>query len=85
MSKSIHGIDWSNVDLTSGYERDQNIIDPLSFDTLLLEIGCNCKDIDHKAIVKQFNDDLTSRIESAKEVFNANLKNIIKQAKTERS
>ena len=28
-------MDWNNVNLSSGYERDQDIRDPLSFDVLL--------------------------------------------------
>jgi hypothetical protein len=76
-----NGIDWNNVNLKSAYERDQNIIDPLNFDTLLLEISCNCREIDKASIKKQFEEDLQSRIRSAREVFNSNLDNILKDAK----
>ena len=73
-------MDWTNINLNSSYERAQNIIDPLSFDTLLLEVGCNIKDITKEAIAKQFEDDLQSRITSAREVFAANLGNIRREA-----
>lgn len=78
-------MDWNNIDLDSNYERDQNIIDPLNFDTLLLEVGCNIKDITKEAITKQFEDDLQNRITSAREVFALNLENIQKEAKSYRA
>ena len=76
-------MNYNNLDL-SDYERDVNIIDPLDFDTLLLEINCNIKDINAETVTKQFNEDLQNCIEGAKSIFNANLNNIVKQAKKER-
>ena len=77
-------MDWNNIDLSSPYERSQNIIDSLSFDTLLLEIQCNIKNINEKTITEQFETDLQNKIESAREVFKSNLKNILKEAQKER-
>lgn len=77
-------MDWNNVKLTDGYERDQNIIDPLSFADLLLEIDCNISEIDEEKIRSQFELDLKARISSAREILEANLKNITAQAKKER-
>ena len=78
-------MDWNNINLQSNYERNQNILDPLSFETLLLEIQCNVKEINEESIKKQFEDDLKSKIQSAKEIFNSNLKNILEEAKRERN
>ena len=78
-------MDWNNINLKSSYEREQNIIDPLNFDTLLLEISCNIKDITKEAIEKQFEDDLQNRITSAREVFALNLTNILIEAKDHRA
>ena len=78
-------MDWTNINLKDNYERSQNIIDPLSFDTLLLEISCNCREITTVAIRKQFEDDLQSRIRSAREVFENNLNNILKDAEEYRN
>jgi hypothetical protein len=78
-------MDWNNVDLTSGHERDQNILDGYSFDTLLLEVHCNLKVIDEQTVRMQFETSLNSNIESAWEIFNNNLKNITLQAKKERN
>lgn len=77
-------MDWNNIDLENGYERDQNIIDPLSSDTLLLEIECNLKSINRATVREQFETDLQSRIESAREIFEANLDNIVAYAQKER-
>ena len=77
-------INWNNIDLKSSYERDLNLIDALSFDTLLLEIACNIRDINPQTVSEQFETDLQSRIDEAREVFALNLANIVKQANRER-
>ncbi len=73
-------MNWSNIDLKSNYERDLSIIDNLTFDTLLLEISCNIRDINKETIKKQFETDLKARIDSARDVFNNNLNNILNEA-----
>ena len=80
-------MNWENVNLIDSYERDQNILDPYNFDTLLLEINCNLRteNLTPEEITKHFNTILSSKIESAREVFNANLNNIVKQAQKERA
>lgn len=77
-------MNWKNVDLEDGYERDQNILDPYDFDTLLLEITCNVRDINAETVKVQFETTLKSKIDSAREVFANNFENIIKQAIKER-
>ena len=78
-------MDWTNVNLDSSYERDQHIIDPLSFDTLLLEVSCNLPEINRETIRAQFETDLKSRIESAREILNDNLDNLVKNAQAYRA
>ena len=73
-------MNWENVNLKSSYESDQNIIDSLNFSTLLLEISCNIRDINKETIKAQFETDLKSRIDSAREIFNNNLNNILNEA-----
>lgn len=73
-------MNWQNVNLKDNYERDQNILDPYSFDTLLLEISCNLPEITEETIRKQFETSLKSKIDSAREIFNDNLQNILNEA-----
>jgi len=75
---------WNNIDLNS-HEIGAEILDGLTFEILLLEISCNVKDINEVTVRKQFEDDLKSKIECAKEIFEANLKNIVKHAINERN
>lgn len=77
-------MDWKNVDLEDDYERDQNIIDPYSFDVLLLEISCNIRDINPGTVRDQFESSLKAKIDSAREVFDNNFDNILKRALKER-
>lgn len=79
-----YGTDWDNVDLTNGLERDRNLIEKLTFDDLLLEIGCNLPEINADTVTAQFEEDLRTRIDEAREIFRANLENIVAQARKER-
>lgn len=75
--------DWNNIDLNN-HEIDSAIIDEYTFASLLLEIKCNLPVINEHTIRAQFLASLDHTIEEAKDIFESNLKNIIKQAKKER-
>lgn len=78
-------MNWNNINLKDNYERSQNIIDPLSFDTLLLEISCNVIEINKENVLKQFETDLQNRIISARKIVLSNLDNIVKDAQEYRN
>lgn len=78
-------MDWNNVDLNDGWERDLNILDPYSFNMLLLEISCNVREINAQTVRQQFETSLQSKISCAREVFEANLANIVTEAIKERA
>lgn len=78
-------MNWNNINLNSAYEREQNILDSLTTETLLLEIACNVKDINEASVTAQFEADLKMAVDSAKEVFKNNLKNITAYAIKERN
>lgn len=80
-----YGIDWNNVDLNDAFESSRNLIENLTFDALLLEIGCNLREINAETVRAQFETDLQSRVEEAKEIFEANLANIVRHARKERA
>lgn len=80
-----YGIDWKNVDLEDGCNRDQNILDPYSFNTLLLEINCNLTEITEEAVLKQALESLESKVTSMKEILENNIGNITKYAQKERN
>ena len=82
---TTYGTDWNNIDMHSPYETSLPIVDELSFDTLLLEIGCNCPQINVDTVTKQFEEDLRLRIQSAREIFLANREAIIRKAKLTRA
>ena len=61
------------------------LIDPLNFETLILELRCNypAEKINEKTVYKQFLDDLSQRIEQSRDMLNICMVNIIKQARRE--
>lgn len=77
-------MNWNNIDLESGYERDQDILNAINSNDLLLIVGCNLRDITAETVRREFDITLESAVNSAKEVFKANLANFVKKAKQER-
>jgi len=71
--------DWNNIDLDS-HEVESAIVDEYTFAGLLLEIECNLPVITMETVRKQFYDSLNINIEQAKEIFEANLHNIVRHA-----
>ena len=84
INKKLEKMNWKNIDLTDNTERDLNILDPYSFNILLLEIDCNVKLINKETVRNQFKTELKRKTVEAIEIFNNNLDNIVKQAKIER-
>ena len=78
-------MDYLNIDLNSDYERNADILDGYNLETLFLEISCNLREINEETVKKQFHESLNSKIQTAKEIFNANLQNIVKYAQEERA
>ena len=78
-------MNWNNIDLTNERERDLPLLDEYTFDTLLLEVSCNVREITRETVRAQFEESLCRRITETREIFNNNLDNIVKQAISERN
>ena len=78
-------MDYLNIDFSSDHERNTNILDGYDLETLFLEISCNVTEINEETVKAQFYESLNSKIQCAKYIFNANLKNIVKYAQAERA
>ena len=78
-------MDYLNINLNNDRERNTNILDGYDLETLFLEISCNLTEVNEETVKAQFYESLNSKIQSAKDIFNANLKNIVKYAQEERA
>ena len=78
-------MNYLNINLNNDHERNTDILDGYNLDTLFLEISCNLREINEETVKKQFYESLNSKIQSAKDIFNANLQNIVKYAQEERA
>ena len=78
-------MDYLNINFSGDNERNSNLLDGYDFETLFLEISCNLTELNEESVKKQFYESLNSKIQSAKDIFNANLKNIVKYAQEERA
>lgn len=78
-------MNWQNVNLNSASEADSNLLDPYSFDTLLLEIHCNLPIIDREKVRAQAMESIKIKYQTAIDILNANLDNITTFAQKERA
>ena len=78
-------MDYLNITLNNDHERNTNFLDGYDLETLFLEISCNLTEVNEETVKAQFYESLNSKIQSAKDIFNANLKNIVKYAQEERA
>ena len=69
-------MNWKNVDLTRPAESSANLLDPYNFDTLLLEVSCNCPVITPETVRKQALYELNLKHEVALQILEDNLQNI---------
>ena len=79
-NKNEYTINWNNINLKSPYQSNLNILDDYNFDTLLLEISCNVKDINEATVKAQAMESIKAKYNEAIEILNANLKNITNEA-----
>lgn len=75
-------MDYNNINLSDSYEVEQNILDPYSIDTLLLELHTSFRkeDITKEKVLDHINKAIQYKVDEAKCIFNANIDNIIKHA-----
>lgn len=78
-------MDWKNIDLSSPYERSQDILDGYDSETLLLEIHCNLSEITRNTIRAQAMESINSKYKTAIEILDANLDNYLTEALRERA
>lgn len=78
-------MNWNNINLESPYELQQPILDPYTSETLLLEVECNCKEINHQTVREQAMGELNLKFKTAVEILDANLDNLVKKATQTRS
>jgi hypothetical protein len=78
-------MNWNNIDLNSPYERGQNLLDPYTFEILLLEVACNVRDINKETVRAQAMESIKSKYQAAIDILDANLENITKEAKRQRA
>ena len=73
-------MNWKNVNLNSPSESSQDILDGYDFDTLLLEIECNLKEITPETVRKQALHEINLKYKVAIEILEDNLLNITNHA-----
>lgn len=77
-------MNWNNIDLQSPYETSRNVLDSITSDDLLLCFDHNVRDLNSLSITQEFEANLERAVESARDVFKANLLNYLREAKARR-
>lgn len=78
-------MDWNNIDLNSNWEANQNFLDSYDLASLLLEVACNCPEINADTVRKQAMYELDLKYKTAVEILEANLNNIVAHAQKQRA
>ena len=78
-------MDWNNIDLNNEYEASRNLLENYTFETLLLEIKCNVKEISPETVKKQALESINAKHKEALEILDSNLQNITTKAIKERN
>lgn len=76
----MNSINWNNINLNSAYELSQPILDPYTFDTLLLEISCNLKVITKETVKAQAMESIKAKYQTAIDILESNLNNLTNEA-----
>ena len=72
--------DWNNINLSSAYQRNLNILEPYDFETLLLELHCNIptKDLTKEAVLSHAKEVINAKMIEAIEILESNVENVLK-------
>lgn len=76
-------MNWNNIDLNSS-EASLPLLDPYTFDDILLEVSCNVREITPETVRKQAEHSIREKYRVALEILDANLQNIVNKAIRER-
>jgi len=78
-------MNFEAVDLNSPYERSQNLMEPYTFDQLLIEVACNLREISTDTVRAQARESIKAKYNEALEILESNLLNITQTAQKERN
>lgn len=85
MNATNYGTDWTNIDLSSPSQSNLNLLENYTFDTLLLEIHCNVKEINRESVKAQAVASIKAKYLESLDILDNNLDNITKHAQAERN
>ncbi len=85
LTNNSAAIDWKNIDLNSPYERNLNLLENYTFETLLLEVECNLTEINKDTIRQQAQMVIKAKYREALEILEDNIDNLLKDAKRQRA
>ena len=76
---NAYEMDWYNVDFDNTWNRSQCMLDGYDFETLFTELRCNIPthELSRETIRQQFEETLSLNVDTAREIFRANLDNIL--------
>lgn len=71
--------------MNNDLSRFDNVLDPITFDEIIMTVRCNCREIDREAAIKTFKEILEMRLTDAKEIFERNIDEICNEVRKERN
>lgn len=74
-----------NWKLNDDLARYDKVLDPITFDEIIMTVRCNCRDINRETAIKTFKEILEMRLTDAKEIFERNIDEICNEIIKERN
>ena len=74
-----------NWKLNDDLSRYDNVLDPITFDEIIMTVRCNCRNINRQAAIKTFKEILEMRLTDATEIFERNIDEICSETIKERN
>lgn len=74
-----------NWKLNDDLSRFDSVLDPITFDEIIMTVRCNCRDVNRKTAIKTFKEILEMRLTDAKEIFERNIDEICNEVIKERN
>ena len=78
--KTEYTTNWNNINLDDNYQANLNLLENYTFDTLLLEVECNLREINKETVKAQALEVINAKHREAIEILNSNLDNITAKA-----
>ena len=79
--KGVNGVGEKEWKLGIDLDRSDNLMDGFTFDDIILQVHCNCREITEQTVRKEVLELVTARLDDMYELLNRNISVIMAEAR----